>query len=345
VGGVELPSYFGDIINRAQFTAEARRPDPNLILDAYYHAALTLNFIRSLSAGGFADAHHPEYWDLSFFQRTAVPEALRTGYEQTTAKVGEALRFMSALGERTIAELTRVEFFTSHDGLLLEYESALTQRLPRREGYYDLSAHFPWIGERTRQVDGAHVEFFRGVRNPVGVKLGPSVSPDEVLALLKALNPDNEPGKLALITRMGANRVTTHLPPIVEAVKAGGHRVLWIVDPMHGNTRPLASGHKTRLFSDIISEVEQSFQVLRDDGGRRHRMPRWGRVCDHGSGSAPKLCDRVRPPPQLPPIAGDGPSHRPLFEGGTSANWETLMESFNLRRREKIAYPSRPTGA
>ncbi len=259
--GVELPSYFGDIINRDVFTAAGRRPDPKLVLQAYEHSALTLNFVRSLSAGGFADAHHPEYWDLSFFQRAGVPEGLRTGYEHTTAKVGEALRFMSALGERTIADLTRVEFFTSHDALLLEYESAQTHALPRRIGYYDLSTHFPWIGDRTRQVDGAHVEFFRGVRNPVGVKLGPAVSPEETIALLDALNPDDEDGKIALITRMGAGRVHERLGPIVEAVRRAGRRVLWIVDPMHGNTKSTASGHKTRHFSDILAEVERSFEV------------------------------------------------------------------------------------
>jgi 3-deoxy-7-phosphoheptulonate synthase len=268
VGGVELPSYFGDIVNRVPFTADARRPDPGLVLGAYHHAALTLNFIRSLSAGGFADAHHPEYWDLSFFQRAAVPENLRTGYEHTTAKVGEALRFMSALGECSIADLTRVEFFASHDALHLEYESAQTQPVPRRTGYYDLSTHFPWIGDRTRQVDGAHVEFFRGVRNPIGIKLGPSASPDEVVALLKALNPENEPGRITLITRMGADRVAERLAPLVEAVKFTGGRVLWVVDPMHGNTHETPSGKKTRYFAEILSEVEQTFDVHASLGSR-----------------------------------------------------------------------------
>ena len=265
-GGVELPSYFGDIINRPEFTPEARRPDPKLIVEAHQYAALTLNFVRSLSAGGFADAHHPEYWDLGFFQRTAVPEELRKSYEQTTARLADALRFMSVLGESTVAELTRVEFFTSHEGLHLEYEAALTKTVPRRSGYYDLSTHLPWIGDRTRDPGGACVELFRGVRNPIGVKLGPSAEPDEILRLLDVLNPEDAPGKVVLITRMGAAKVEERLPPIVLAVKREDRRVLWVTDPMHGNTRAAPTGHKTRHFDDILREVEKTFGVHRSTG-------------------------------------------------------------------------------
>ena len=260
-GGVELPSYFGDLVNRPEFTPEARRADPRLMLACYHHAAMTLNFVRSLSDGGFADVHHPEYWDLSFFQQAAVPGELREEYEQATRKLSEALRFMEALGERTVADLTRVDFYTSHEGLNLHYESAQTRQVPWRKGWYDLTTHLPWIGERTRALDGAHVEFFRGIRNPVGVKLGPSVSPDDAVRLAEQLNPDNEPGKLVLITRMGAQKVADALPPVVEAMRRAGRLVLWVCDPMHGNTVSTSSGIKTRNFDDVLHEVERSFDV------------------------------------------------------------------------------------
>ncbi|ATB27302.1 3-deoxy-7-phosphoheptulonate synthase class II [Melittangium boletus] len=260
-GGVELPSYFGDLVNRPEFTPEARRADPRLMLACYHHAAMTLNFVRSLSDGGFADVHHPEYWDLSFFRNAAVPSELREEYEQTTRKLGEALRFMEALGERKVAELTRVDSFTSHEGLNLHYESAQTRQVPWRKGWYDLTTHLPWIGERTRAPDGAHLEFFRGIRNPVGVKLGPSVSPENAVRLAEQLNPDNEPGKLVFITRMGAQRVQDALPPVVEALRGAGRLVLWVCDPMHGNTVSTSSGIKTRSFNDVLREVESSFDV------------------------------------------------------------------------------------
>ena len=259
--GVELPSYFGDLVNRPEFTEAARRADPENLVTAYTHAAMTLNFIRSLSAGGFADVHHPEYWELSFFRRAGIPDELRREYERSTQQLAEALRFMEALGESTVEELTRVDFYTSHEGLSLPYESAQTRRVPRRDGWYDLTTHFPWIGERTRALDGAHVEFFRGVENPVGVKLGPSVSADQVLRLIDALNPRNEAGKMVLVTRMGATKVGDVLPGLVDAVTRAGRTVLWVCDPMHGNTRSTPSGLKTRDFDDILREVELTFDV------------------------------------------------------------------------------------
>jgi 3-deoxy-7-phosphoheptulonate synthase len=259
--GVELPSYFGDLVNRPEFDADARRADPQLLVAAYQHAALTLNFIRSLSAGGFADVHHPEYWDLAFFQRASVPAELRAEYERATRQLAEALRFMEALGENTIEELTRVDFYTSHEGLNLHYESAQTRAVPRRSAMYDLTTHLPWIGERTRALDGAHIEFFRGIANPVGIKLGPTVSPDDAVRLVERLNPNDEPGKIALVTRMGATRIGDALPPLVEAIKRSGRRVLWVADPMHGNTQSTSSGLKTRNFDDILREVELSFDV------------------------------------------------------------------------------------
>jgi 3-deoxy-7-phosphoheptulonate synthase len=259
--GVTLPSYYGDLVNRPEFTAEARRADPQLLVAGYTHAALTLNFIRSLSAAGFADLHHPEYWDLSFFKRVGLHPLVREEYERTTRELSQALRFMEALGERAVDDLTRVDFFTSHEGLNLHYESAQTRAVPRRAGHYDLSVHLPWIGERTRSLDGAHVEFFRGIRNPVGVKVGPSASPDDILRLIARLNPNDEAGKLVLITRMGAEKVEAALPPLVKAVRAEGRRVLWISDPMHGNGITTASGLKTRDFESILLEIERTFDV------------------------------------------------------------------------------------
>jgi 3-deoxy-7-phosphoheptulonate synthase len=189
--GVVRPSYFGDMVNRADFSDAGRRPDPENMVVAYSYAAMTLNFIRSLSAGGFADVHHPEQWELSFFQGARVPDALRQEYERTTHQLAEALRFMEALGESTVEELTRVDFYTSHEGLNLHYESSQTRQVPRRDGWYDLTTHFPWIGERTRALDGAHVEYFRGIQNPLGIKLGPTVTADQALRLIDVLNPKN----------------------------------------------------------------------------------------------------------------------------------------------------------
>lgn len=258
-----LPSYFGDMFNRAEFTAEARKPDPSLMVRAYKHAALTLNFIRALTEGGFADLHHPEYWDLSFFGHASLSSQQRAEYERMTSTLADGLRFMEALGERAVDDLTRVEFFTSHEGLSLEYESAQTRRVPRREGFYDLTTHLPWIGERTRDADGAHVEFFRGIANPVGVKIGPSIAPEVLLRLIDRLNGTGEAGKLVLITRMGAERVEKTLPPLVEVVRRGGKRVLWMCDPMHGNGIKTAGGIKTRSFDAILRELELTFDILR----------------------------------------------------------------------------------
>ncbi len=260
-GGVELPSYRGDLVNRRAFEPRARATDPSLLLEGYKHAALTLNFVRSLVDGGFADLHHPEYWDLSFLERADVGDELRAEYRTMSRELAEAVRFTEALGEKTLGEMSRVEFFTSHEGLNLHYESAQTRTVPRREGYFDLTTHLPWVGERTRDLDGAHVEFFRGVRNPVGVKVGPGATGDEVLRLLEAINPDDEAGKVVVITRMGAGRAEKALPPIAEAVKRAGRRALFVCDPMHGNSRVTQGGLKTRDFGEILRELELSFDV------------------------------------------------------------------------------------
>ncbi len=254
--GLELPSYFGDLVNRPGFSRDEREPDPWLLVEGYKHAALTLNFVRALVDHGFADLHHPEHWDLSFFEHADLPADLRDEYRRTSASLAEALRFLEALGEQGIDEITRVGFYTSHEGLNLEYESAQTRRVPRREGWYDLSTHLPWIGERTRDLAGAHVEFFRGIENPVGVKVGPDADPGEVVELVRTLNPRREEGKVVLISRMGAERAAKALPKIIGAVSSADVPALWLCDPMHGNTRSTGSGVKTRRFDDILSELE-----------------------------------------------------------------------------------------
>ncbi len=259
--GQELPSYFGDMFNRPEWSAEARRPDPTLLRAAYNYSALTLNYIRSLSAGGFADLHHPEYWDLSFFERADISESLREEYRRTSRDISEALRFMAAITQVPIDDLSRVEFYTSHEALHLPYESAQTRPAPPDGRVYALSTHMPWIGERTRALDGAHIEWARGIRNPIGVKLSAKATPDDVLGLIDVLNPDNDKGRMVLITRMGCDAVQTALPPLIEAAKRRGKHVLWLTDPMHGNTRVTKSGLKTRDFEDILREVERTFQV------------------------------------------------------------------------------------
>ncbi len=260
-GDLTLPSYFGDLVNSADFTEESRRPDPHLMVRGYQHAAMTINFIRSLIDGGFADLHHPEYWDLRFMEHAHLSPELRDAYQTMSTRLAEALRFMEALGEQSVDDLSTVEFFTSHEGLNLLYESAQTRQVPRRDGYYNLTTHFPWIGERTRQIDGAHVEYFRGIRNPVGVKVGPTAAPKDIVALIDVLNPENDPGRLVLIHRMGVRQVASQLQPILEGVAASGRRVLWICDPMHGNGITTDQKVKTRNFDDILSELEQAFDI------------------------------------------------------------------------------------
>lgn len=259
---VTLPSYFGDLVNRAEFTADARTPDPQLLLRGYKHAALTLNFVRSLVDGGFADLHHPEYWDLTFFKHASLAPRLRDEYSQMVEKLADGLRFMEALGEKTVEDLTGVEFFISHEGLNLWYESAQTRHVPRRgEAWYNLTTHMPWIGERTRALNGAHVEYFRGVRNPVGVKVGPKMTGDELIELSKVLNPANERGKLVIITRMGATKVAAVLPKLVEQFRSADRKGLWICDPMHGNGMTTSSGVKTRSFDAVLDELESTHEI------------------------------------------------------------------------------------
>ena len=261
-GGVTLPCYRGDMVNRPAFRPEDREPNPELLVKAQGRAALTINFIRALVDGGFADLHHPEYWDLGFVSKSP----LASEYMRTVQSIGESLRFMETLTGHNASDINRVDFFTSHEGLHLYYEQAQTRQVPRRPGWYNLSTHFPWIGERTRNVDGAHVEYFRGIANPIGVKIGPGVTPEEALCLCSVLNPTNEPGRLTFIHRMGADKVGDRLPPLVETVERAGKKVLWCCDPMHGNTEMTSGGVKTRRFERIISELEQSCLILKECG-------------------------------------------------------------------------------
>lgn len=255
--GLTLPAYRGDLVNRNEFTAEARRPDPLNLVRAYNRSALTLNFIRSLLAGGFGDVHHSALWDMKW----AVSSEREAEYHALLADMQAAVRFLDASMGRPLSELAAVDFYCSHEGLHLEYESAASEQPPMRSAWYDLSTHMPWIGERTRHLGGAHVEFFRGIQNPIGVKVGPSMEPAELLALLEKLNPADEPGRITLIVRMGAARVRERLPRLVSAVKASGRFVTWCCDPMHGNTFKTGSGIKTRQFDDILAEVDANFEI------------------------------------------------------------------------------------
>jgi 3-deoxy-7-phosphoheptulonate synthase len=263
-GGVTLPSYRGDLVNRPGFTAAEREPDPELLLRGYERAALTLNFIRALVDGGFADLHHPEYWDLGFMQHSP----LREQYHQLVASISDSLDFYEAMSGNRVHEASRAPFYASHEALHLLYEQAQSRYIERRRRWYNLSTHLPWIGMRTAKLDGAHVEYCRGIANPVGVKVGPSMGADWVQGLCEVLNPDREPGRLLLIHRMGAAQIEARLPPLIEAVRATGVPVLWVCDPMHGNTESTQSGLKTRRFDNIVAELEQSFRIHSALGSR-----------------------------------------------------------------------------
>jgi 3-deoxy-7-phosphoheptulonate synthase len=254
--GVALPSYRGDLVNRSGFTEEDRVHNPDLLLRGYERAALTLNYLRALADGGFADLHHPENWRLEF----AANSTLSSEYEGIVASVREALHFLEAVaGSDTSTR--RIDLYTSHEALLLHYEQAQTRQLPSHSGWYNLSTHLPWIGMRTTELEGAHVEYARGISNPIGVKVGPSMTPERLNELMSVLNPHNEPGRLTLIHRFGATKIEEHLPKLIETVRKTGLTVLWVADPMHGNTEETSDGIKTRSFDNILSELEKAFDV------------------------------------------------------------------------------------
>ncbi|TDC63425.1 class II 3-deoxy-7-phosphoheptulonate synthase [Streptomyces hainanensis] len=254
--GVTLPTYRGDSVNGADFTAEARVPDPERLRRMYHASAATLNLVRGFTTGGYADLRQVHAWNQDFVRNSASGRR----YEALAREIDNALNFMRACGADP-AEFHSVEFYSSHEALLLAYESALTRTDSRTGRLYDVSAHMVWIGERTRQLDGAHIAFASEIRNPIGVKLGPTTTPEEALTLIERLDPDREPGRLTFITRMGADRIRDRLPTLVEKVTASGAQVAWVCDPMHGNTFEAASGHKTRRFDDVLDEVKGFFEV------------------------------------------------------------------------------------
>jgi 3-deoxy-7-phosphoheptulonate synthase len=264
VGDLKLQSFRGHMVNDDAFEADARRPDPERLVAAYQQSVSTLNLLRAFTKGGFADLSQVHLWNQQFVASSTEGQR----YEQIASEIDRALRFMAACGIDLGAEegLHQVDFFTSHEALILPYEECLTRVDSLTGDWYDCSAHMVWIGDRTRQLDGAHVEFFRGICNPVGCKVGPSCTPEELVGLCEVLNPDRLPGRLTLITRLGAEQIEELLPPLVRAVEAEGHPVVWVCDPMHGNTFTSASGRKTRRFDDILSELRSFFAVHRDEG-------------------------------------------------------------------------------
>ncbi|MEM7443103.1 MAG: 3-deoxy-7-phosphoheptulonate synthase class II [Pseudomonadota bacterium] len=264
VNGVELPSYRGDIINGFDFTEDCRTPDPDRMVKAYNQSAATLNLLRAFAQGGYADLHKVHQWNLGFIAQTSQAER----YHDLANRIDEAVRFMAACGvtAESTPQIRETEFYTSHEALLLPYEEALTRQDSTTGEMYDVSAHLLWIGDRTRQLDGAHVEFLSGVKNPIGLKCGPSLEADDLIRLIDRLNPTNEAGRLTLIARMGADKVEKHLPELVRAVQEEGRTVVWSCDPMHGNTIKSASGYKTRPFEKILAEVGSFFDVHRAEG-------------------------------------------------------------------------------
>ncbi|MBB1059682.1 class II 3-deoxy-7-phosphoheptulonate synthase [Marilutibacter spongiae] len=264
IDGVSLPSYRGDLVNAPEFTEAARVPDPRRMIKGHARSAMTMNFVRSLIDGGFADLHHPEYWNLGWVGHSPLADE----YRHMVAAIGDAVRFMETLSGQEVHNLNRVDFYTSHEALLLPYEESQTRQVPRHWGWFNLSTHYPWIGMRTAALDGAHTEYFRGIRNPIAVKVGPSVEPDQLLKLMDVLNPEDEPGRLTFIHRMGAKAIAEKLPPLLNAVQRDGRRVLWVCDPMHGNTEATSNGYKTRRFRNIRSELEDAFELHAAAGTR-----------------------------------------------------------------------------
>lgn len=262
IDGVTLPSYRGDIVNGIGFDAASRVPDPERLLQAYHQSTASLNLLRAFASGGFADLHQVHKWNLDFIANSALAER----YSQLADRIDETLAFMRACGLDSAPQLREASFFTAHEALLLNYEQAFVRQDSLTGDFYDCSAHMLWIGDRTRQPDGAHVEFLRGVGNPIGVKVGPTTSSEDLLRLLDILNPDNDPGRLNLIVRMGAGKVGDHLPRLIQTVEREGRTVLWSSDPMHGNTIKASSGYKTRDLAQILTEVREFFQVHAAEG-------------------------------------------------------------------------------
>ena len=261
VGGTEIPAFRGESINSIEATLIARQADPFRLARCYHSSALTLNFIRSLASGGFADFHRTEQWELEPFRQSQHYGM----YKQVTENLQRAINLVLSLGG-TSHELRHMNFFTCHEGLHLNFEQALTHYIQEKKAHYNLNAHMLWIGDRTRQLNGAHVEYFRGIANPIGIKIGPSADPDEILKIIEILNPQNEAGRITLIPRLGERLVTKHLPPLIRKIKHANKIVLWSCDPMHGNTIVTATGVKTRIFSAILNELLLSFRIHKEEG-------------------------------------------------------------------------------
>lgn len=255
--GTSLPSFRGDLVNRSPFTSDDRIPDPQLILRGYERAALTLNFVRSLIDGGFADLHHPEYWDLDWVGHSKMADK----YRDIVRSISDSLDFLESISGRALHQTQRADIYAAHEGLHLSYEQSQTRFLEHRKRWYNLTTHFPWIGMRTAQMDGAHVEYFRGISNPMGIKIGPGMTVEWLQNLIRVLNPNNEPGRITLIHRFGAKAIEEGLPTLISAVRETGSPVLWVCDPMHGNTESTADGTKTRRFDNIIAELEAAIHV------------------------------------------------------------------------------------
>ena len=264
INGVSLPSYRGDIINGVEFTEEARIPDPERMIQAYNQSSSTLNLLRAFANGGMADLNQVNQWNLDFVKDSPLKEK----YEDMACRIEESLRFMEACGvsSKTYRTLRETDFYTSHEALLLEYEEAFTRQDSLTGDWYDTSAHMLWIGDRTRQLDGAHIEYMRGIKNPIGVKAGPTMQADELIKLIDAVNPENESGRLNVIVRMGADKVGDHLPELIRAVEREGKKVLWSCDPMHGNTIKSTTGYKTRPVEAVLGEMKNFFAVHKAEG-------------------------------------------------------------------------------
>jgi len=264
IGGVTLPSYRGDIVNGPEFSAQARLPDPARMEFGYFQSAGTLNLLRAFASGGYADLHEVHRWNLDFVEKSPLVER----YRDLAARIDETLTFMGACGLTSISapQIRETDFYTSHEALLLPYEQALTRVDSTTGDHYACSAHFLWIGDRTRQLDGAHVEFMRGIKNPIGMKVGPTMEADDLLRIMDVLDPRNEPGRLTLIARMGADKVAAKLPPLLRAVRGAGRTPVWLCDPMHGNTVSTAQKVKTRRFDAIVSELKTFFDVHAAEG-------------------------------------------------------------------------------
>ena len=258
VNGVEMESYKGDIINGIEFTKESRQPDPDRLIRAYNQSAATLNLIRAFSQGGFANLNKIHQWNLNF-----VEEENAKKFREISLRIDECLAFMNACGinEKNVRQLYETEFYTSHEALLLDYEEALTRIDSTTGKWYDVSAHMLWVGDRTRQIDGSHIEFLKGIENPIGIKVGPTTDSEELIKILELLNPNNESGRVTLICRMGADKINSILPNIINKVKKEGSNVVWACDPMHGNTIKSNTGYKTRPLANIFSEIQKFFQI------------------------------------------------------------------------------------